>query len=76
MLASARNSIDTASSSSVSLAEASLTRASAFEFLDHKMTSIEAAGKVPINSWAFSKHDSLPAGSRYRFLSCRLVVLL
>ena len=56
ILGSAKNSMDIASSSSESLVEANFANASAFAFLDHEMTSIEAIRKVSISPFAFSKY--------------------
>ena len=59
ILGSARNSMDIASSSSESLVEANFANASAFVFLDHGITSIEAMGKVSINPFTFSKYATI-----------------
>ena len=55
MLGLAKNSMDIASNSSTSFVEASLAKASVFEFLDRGMTLIEVVEKVPIDSLAFYK---------------------
>ena len=47
--------MDTASSSSTSLVEASFANVSTLAFLDHRITSIEAMGNVSFNPFAFSK---------------------
>ena len=55
MLVSARNSIETASSRSVSLVEASFTNLLAFEFLLRGMTSMKATKNKLSYSFAVSK---------------------
>ena len=55
ILGSARNSINTTSSSSTSLVEVGFSNASTFALLDHRITSIEVMGNVSINPLAFSK---------------------
>ena len=59
ILGLARNSMDTASSSSESLVEASFTNVSVFTFLDHRITSIEVIGMVSISLFAFSKYAAI-----------------
>ena len=59
ILGLARNSTDTASSSSESLVETNFANASVFTFLDHGITSIEVMGKVSISPFAFSKYAAI-----------------
>ena len=59
MLGSARNSIETASSRSASLVNASFANASTFEFLLHGMTSMEAAENKLCCSFALSKYATI-----------------
>ena len=59
ILGSARNSTNTASNNLESFVEVNFVNASVFTFLDHRLTLIEAMGKVSISPFAFSKYMAI-----------------
>ena len=59
IMGSARDSTDTVSHNFESFIEASFANASAFAFLDHRITSIEVMGKVSISHFAFSNYMAI-----------------